>query len=142
MFNGHGCDCHCDSICIHSMQYISMNLVITCSLQKWLVHCGVSLYLYKISHTYLSINDTWELEMAYENLLRSAVGMTHVFRSAPSTFPLQQVTLCGVCFRESLVYRLYSEIDQIHLNIEAQCGRAGLPRSMGSGHLIYTSPCF
>ncbi len=27
----------------------------------------------------------------------------------------------GVRFRESLVVRLYSEIDQIHLNIEAQC---------------------
>ncbi len=49
------------------------------------------------------------------------------FRSAPSTFPLQQITLRGVCFRESLVYRLYSEIDQIHLSIEAQCGIAGLP---------------
>ncbi len=48
------------------------------------------------------------------------------FRSAPSTFELQQVTLRGVCFRESLVYRLYSEIDQIDLSIEAQCGTACL----------------
>ncbi len=33
----------------------------------------------------------------------------------------------GVCFRESLVIRLYSEIDQIHLRIEAQCSTACLP---------------
>ncbi len=33
-----------------------------------------------------------------------------------------QVTLRGTCFRESLVIRLYSEIGQIHLSIEAQCG--------------------
>ncbi len=38
----------------------------------------------------------------------------------------------GVCFRESLVFRLYSEIDQIHLSIEAQCGTAYLP--MGDCH--------
>ncbi len=30
--------------------------------------------------------------------------------------------LLGVCFQESLVFRLHSEIDQIHLSIEAQCG--------------------
>ena len=53
-------------------------------------------------------------------------------RSAPSTFPLQQVTLCGVCFWESLVFRLYSVIDQIHLSIEAQYGTACLP--MGDCH--------
>ncbi len=33
----------------------------------------------------------------------------------------------GVCFRESLVFRLHSEIDQIHLTIEAQFGTACLP---------------
>ncbi len=33
----------------------------------------------------------------------------------------------GVCFRESLIFRLHSEIDQIHLSIEAQCGTACLP---------------
>ncbi len=33
-----------------------------------------------------------------------------------------QVTLRGACLRESLVVRLYSEIGQIHLSIEAQCG--------------------
>ncbi len=38
-----------------------------------------------------------------------------------------QVTLRGACFRESLVIRLYSEIGQIHLSIEAQCGTAYLP---------------
>ena len=54
------------------------------------------------------------------------------FRSVPSMFPLQQVTLLGVCFQESLVFRLYSEIDQIHLCIEAQCGTACLP--MGDCH--------
>ena len=31
------------------------------------------------------------------------------------------------CFRMSLVYRLHSEIDQIHLSIEAQCGTACSP---------------
>ncbi len=36
--------------------------------------------------------------------------------------PHRQVTLRGACFRESLVIRLYSEIGQIHLSIEAQCG--------------------
>ncbi len=38
----------------------------------------------------------------------------------------------GVRFRESLVIRLYSEIDQIHLSIEAQCGSACL--SLGDCH--------
>ncbi len=33
----------------------------------------------------------------------------------------------GVCFRESLVVRLHSEIDQIHLSIEAQCVTTLLP---------------
>ena len=32
----------------------------------------------------------------------------------------------GVRFRESLVFRLHSKIDQIHLSIEAQCGTARL----------------
>ncbi len=40
----------------------------------------------------------------------------------------------GVCFRESLVFRLYSEIDQINLSIEAQCGTACLP--MGDCHTL------
>ncbi len=35
---------------------------------------------------------------------------------------LFQESVLGVFFRESLVIRLYSEIDQIHLSIEAQCG--------------------
>ncbi len=48
-------------------------------------------------------------------------------------FPSWQVTLCGVCFRESLVFRLYSEIGQIHLSIVAQCGTACLP--MGDCHI-------
>ncbi len=38
----------------------------------------------------------------------------------------------GVCFRESLVFRLHSEIDQIHLSIEAQSDTACLP--MGDCH--------
>ncbi len=38
-----------------------------------------------------------------------------------------QVTLRGVCFQETLVIRLYSEIDQIHLSTEDQCGTAYLP---------------
>ena len=38
----------------------------------------------------------------------------------------------GVYFQESLVFRLHSEIDQIHLGIEAQCGIACLP--MGDCH--------
>ncbi len=35
--------------------------------------------------------------------------------------------------------RLYSEIDQIHLSIEAQCGTAYLP--MGDCHIVCHSPC-
>ncbi len=42
------------------------------------------------------------------------------FRSAPFTFPSKRSTH-RVRFRESLVVRLYSEIDQIHVSIEAQC---------------------
>ncbi len=38
-----------------------------------------------------------------------------------------------VCFRESLVIRLHSEIDQIHLSIEAQCGTTCLP--LGDCHI-------
>ncbi len=49
--------------------------------------------------------------------MMSAVGMAHVLRSGLvmgyTTSPI------GVRFRESLVVRLYSEIDQIHLGIEA-----------------------
>ena len=36
--------------------------------------------------------------------------------------PTVKVYWFGACFRESLVIRLYSEIGQIHLSIEAQCG--------------------
>ncbi len=44
----------------------------------------------------------------------------------------------GICFRESLVCnRLHSEIDQIHLSIEAQCGTACLP--MGDCHSILSN---
>ncbi len=43
------------------------------------------------------------------------------FRSAPSSFPQGRGYLLGACFGESLVIRLHSEIDQIHLSIEAQC---------------------
>ncbi len=35
----------------------------------------------------------------------------------------------GVLLRESLVIKLYSEIDQIHLSTEAQCGTTCLPLS-------------
>ncbi len=41
------------------------------------------------------------------------------FRSAPSTLPNKWSTLQG--FGESLVVRLYSEIDHLRLSIEAQC---------------------
>ncbi len=44
------------------------------------------------------------------------------FRSTPSTFPQVGGYLLGTFFRESLVMRLYSEIGQIHLSIEVQCG--------------------
>ena len=40
----------------------------------------------------------------------------------------------GVRFRESLVFRLHSEIDQIHLSIEGQCGTAHLP--LGDCHRL------
>ena len=60
-----------------------------------------------------------------------------VFRSAPSTFPLHSPPF-GVCFRESLVFRLDSEIDQIHLSIEAQCGTTCLP--MGDCHFLPPPP--
>ncbi len=44
--------------------------------------------------------------------------------------PLRSLINCppiGVRFRESLVIRLHSEIDQIHLSIEAQCVTTLLP---------------
>ena len=82
--------------------------------------------------------------------LWSAVGMTHVLRSglvmgnATSYFPLIVLGYhsyssllplrslingppIGVLFGESLVIRLHSEIDQIHLSIEAQCVTTLLP---------------
>ncbi len=43
--------------------------------------------------------------------------------------PFIDVPPLGVRFRESLVIRLHSEIDQIHLSIEVQCGTARLPLS-------------
>ncbi len=49
-----------------------------------------------------------------QEVLRSAVGMAHVLRSGLVNGPP-----VGVRFRESLVITLYSEIDQIHLDIEA-----------------------
>ncbi len=45
----------------------------------------------------------------------------------------------GVCFRESLVFRLHSDIGQIHLSIEAQCGTACLP--MGDCHKVTLHLC-
>ncbi len=58
-------------------------------------------------------------------LLRSAVGMTHDLRSdlwwtTPLRILLGQILGC-LHFGESLVVRLYSEIDNIHLSSEAQC---------------------
>ncbi len=46
-----------------------------------------------------------------------------------------QVPPFEVCFRESLVFRLHSEIDKIHLSTEAQCGTACLP--MGDCHNMF-----
>ncbi len=43
----------------------------------------------------------------------------------------------GVRFRESLVIKYHSEIDQIHLSIEAQCGTARLP--LGDCHSFVES---
>ncbi len=56
-------------------------------------------------------------------------------RSAPSTFPNTRSTLQGP-FGESLliVFRLYSEIDHIHLSSEAQCVSHLLP--LGDCHNI------
>ncbi len=71
--------------------------------------------------------------------LASSYGSTWVvlwlllFRSAPSTFPIINGPPIGVRFRESLVVRLYSEIDQIHLSIEAQCVTTLLP--LGDCHI-------
>ncbi len=48
-------------------------------------------------------------------------------RSAPSTFPVTWSTF-KVHFGESLVVRLYSEIDHIHLSSEAQCVSNHLPQ--------------
>ncbi len=57
------------------------------------------------------------------------------FRSAPSTFPNKRSTHWG---RESLVVRLHSEIDQIHLSIEAQCVTTLLP--LGACHIRHPPP--
>ncbi len=48
-------------------------------------------------------------------------------RSAPSTFPVNG-PLSRVHFGESLVVRLHSEIDHIHLSSEAQCVSHILPQ--------------
>ncbi len=45
----------------------------------------------------------------------------------------------GVCFRESLVVRLHSESDQIHLSIEAQCVTTLLPLGNLQSDMFY---CF
>ncbi len=64
-------------------------------------------------------------------VLRSAVGMTHVLRSG---------LVIKVRFGESLVVRLYSEIDHIHLSIEAQCVSHLLPlvsKTMALGFMYF-----
>ncbi len=78
-------------------------------------------------------------------MLRSAVGKTHVLRSrlvmdyTTSYFPLivfgypSDSTLQDP-FRESLVFRLYSEIDHLHLSSEAQCVSHLLP--LGDCHIL------
>ena len=66
-------------------------------------------------------------------MLRSAVGMTHVLRSrlvmGYVTYQIYASSWNTVWVSiESLVSsRLYSEIDQLHLSIEAQCGTTYLP---------------
>ncbi len=50
-------------------------------------------------------------------------------RSAPATFPNKR-------FRESLVVRLYSEIDHLHLSSEAQCVSHLLPLKKYSKTLV------
>ncbi len=62
-------------------------------------------------------------ELPSSSCLRANMGCaltSEFFRSAPSTFPQRRDYLLGASFRESLVIRLYSEIGQIHLSIEAQ----------------------
>ncbi len=78
-------------------------------------------------------------------MLQSAVGMTHDLRSDlwwtiplrillgqfSGPLPLRSLLhglLSRVHFGESLVIRLYSEIDQIHLSSEAQCVSYHYPR--------------
>ncbi len=56
-------------------------------------------------------------------MLRSAVGKTHVLWSG-----------LVMDYTTSLVIRLYSEIDHIHLSIEAQCVIALLP--LGDCHIV------
>ncbi len=49
----------------------------------------------------------------------------------------------GVCFRESVIFRLHSEIDQIHVSIDAQCGTACLPTGDCHTHHIHVCQyCF
>ncbi len=73
-----------------------------------------------------------------QKVLRSAVGIWHMFCGQDLwwTIPLHIFHWScllgygppiGVRFRESLVVRLHSEIDQIHLSIEAQCVTTLLP---------------
>ncbi len=51
----------------------------------------------------------------------------YLFSGPPTLHSLIHGPPFGVRFQESLVIRLYSEIDQIHLSIEAQCGTACSP---------------
>ncbi len=73
------------------------------------------------------LKDVWYSKPGFHLLdcmLRSAVGKTHDLRSDLWwTIPLRILLgpLSRVHFGESLVIRLYSEIDHIHLSSEAQC---------------------
>ncbi len=59
-----------------------------------------------------------------------------------SPLPLRSLThgpLLRICFGESLVFRLYSEIDHIHLSSEAQCVSHHLPPG-GLPHVSSLTP--
>ncbi len=79
---------------------------------------------------------TWSIWTNHRSTYRSTwVVLWLLFcRSAPSTYPNKRSTLQGPFreFGESLVVRLYSEIDHLHLSIEAQCVSHLLP--MGDCH--------
>ncbi len=55
------------------------------------------------------------------------LGFGYLFQVCSLYVPFIDGLHLGVHFRGSLVVRLHSEIDQIHLSIEAQCGTARLP---------------